>query len=104
MDRYYFSRGYACENGMINYDKYLHKSPSPRRAYSSHKGSAKQRGIMFLLSFDDWWAIWEPHFHKRGCGRGKMCMARKLDRGAYTVGNVDIIPFEENLLDAYARR
>ena len=62
----------------------------PRYKYGTHKASAKQRGIEFDLTFDEWWGLWEPHWAERGRGKLNKCMCRKLDSGGYTVGNVKI--------------
>lgn len=59
-------------------------------AYSCHKSNAKQRGIEFKLSFDEWWGIWKPHYHNRGKNVGQFCMCRTMDKGAYEIGNVRI--------------
>jgi hypothetical protein len=57
-------------------------------AYSAHKSHAKQRGIEFKMTFDEWWGIWKPHWHLRGNGVGQLMMCRTMDKGAYEVGNV----------------
>lgn len=61
-----------------------------KRKYQAHKARAKQRGIEFLLTFDEWWVLWEPHYDNMGIRKGQMCMCRTLDRGPYAVGNVRI--------------
>jgi hypothetical protein len=67
-----------------------------RKKYLAHKRSAANRGIGFKLTFEEWWAIWEPHYHKRGINKGCMCMCRELDQGAYEVGNVRIDLVQNN--------
>lgn len=69
--------------------------------YNDHKDSAKRRGIPFLLTFDEWYQTWldSGHWDERGCGKGKYCMARPGDIGAYTIGNVKIIKIEENSVE-----
>jgi hypothetical protein len=59
-----------------------------------------------LLTFDEWWSIWEQseHWHERGVGRGKYCMARFGDCGPYAIGNVKIIPQEENVREGNVLR
>lgn len=59
-------------------------------AYSQHKANAKNRGIEFKLSFDEWWSLWKPHYHNRGRNLGNFVMCRNMDKGAYEVGNVTI--------------
>lgn len=61
-----------------------------KRKYMIQKRNAEKRGIEFLLTFDEWWQLWEPHYHNRGTRKGQMCMCRTLDRGPYAVGNVRI--------------
>jgi hypothetical protein len=77
---------------------YAAKDPV-RKAYLAHKRSAKQRNIPFLLTFNEWWAIWEAsgHWEQRGfIDPDKYCMARPGDRGPYSVGNVYICTNAEN--------
>jgi hypothetical protein len=59
---------------------------------------ARQRGIEFLLTMEEWVTIWREsgHLHERGRGRGKYVMARYGDQGPYAVGNVKIITHSEN--------
>jgi hypothetical protein len=68
----------------------------PKKRYAQHKASAKVRGIEFTISFDEWWALWAPHWEKRGRGAMDLCMCRKADQGAYEVGNVRIATNKEN--------
>jgi hypothetical protein len=67
-------------------------------AFQAHRSSSASRGIQFLLTFEEWWEIWQAsgHWHERGPGRDKYCMARFGDRGSYAVGNVDIITNRQN--------
>lgn len=67
-----------------------------RKKYRAQKAQAAKRGIEFKLSFDEWWTLWEPHYANRGIGRGKLCMCRNLDSGAYEIGNVRIDRIESN--------
>jgi hypothetical protein len=71
---------------------------SPRDKYRDQKFKAAERGIAFLLSFDEWWKIWldSGHWLKRGYAPGCYVMARYNDKGAYEVGNVRICLAEEN--------
>lgn len=67
-----------------------------KRKYTDHKCRAERRGIEFLLTFAEWWAIWEPHYDQRGRNKGQFCMCRTLDSGPYAVGNVRIDRVESN--------
>jgi len=69
---------------------------SPSIRFKQHKASAKARGIAFDLTFEQWWSLWEPHWEKRGRGSFDMCMCRRHDQGAYTLGNVRIATNREN--------
>jgi hypothetical protein len=73
-----------------------------KRKYHAHKGVAKQRGIDFNISFDDWLNIWltSNHWHERGVGKTKYVMSRVNDIGAYEVGNVLIQLHGKNVSDA----
>jgi hypothetical protein len=76
------------------------KREDPRyQAYWSKRGNAKERGIPFLFTFEEWWAVWEKSgkWHLRGRHRGGYVMARYFDRGGYEKGNVRIIPNTVNI-------
>ncbi len=74
----------------------------PYVAYRAHHSSAKQRGIEFLIGFDDWWGIWETVYHLRGQGKNRLCMARTDDKGPYAADNVYITTNLGNLLDYHS--
>lgn len=69
-----------------------------KNKYSCQKSKAKHRGIDFLLTFDQWWSIWEQSgkWDFRGARKGQYVMSRKNDTGAYEVGNVFIQLCEDN--------
>jgi hypothetical protein len=69
------------------------------KAYRHCKYDAKNRGIDFLLTFEEWLAIWEDsgYLAERGCRRGQYVMARFGDEGPYIVGNVEIILATQNV-------
>jgi hypothetical protein len=77
---------------------------TPRGRYVMHRENAARRGVPFLLTFDEWWRIWEPHWLRRGCGRGDLVMARHGDSGPYAVGNVEIITQAQNIKDGAVYR
>lgn len=68
----------------------------PVQAYRTHAASAAQRGIEFKLTFDQWWALWEPHYPQRGRNVGQKQMCRTGDTGAYEAGNVRIDTVQGN--------
>jgi hypothetical protein len=79
-----------------------HGHQYPLQCYQSHKNRAALRGIPFLMTFEEWWGVWEQsgHWHERGSLRGQYVMARHGDKGGYEVGNVKIITSEENSREA----
>ena|SRR5258708_26013420 len=66
--------------------------------FIDHRKAAKRRSIPFLLTFDQWWDIWNcsGHWDNRGKLRHQYCMARFGDQGAYEVGNIQIITVSQN--------
>lgn len=73
---------------------------TPRMRYLKHKTSAKRRGIEFKLTFEEWWAIWAPHYESRGTSAGQMQMCRTGDVGPYASWNVRIDTVEANRAEA----
>jgi len=75
-----------------------------RKAYRDHKSNSKRRGIPFRLTYEQWLGIWKASgkLHLRGRKRGQYCMARINDKGAYEVGNVEIILVQHNHSEAYS--
>lgn len=73
-----------------------------RKKYTSHKSSAKFRGIDFKLTFEEWFDIWQKsgHYHERGIGKGSYVMSRIGDKGGYEVGNVFIQSNSDNVKQA----
>ncbi len=69
-----------------------------RTAYRGHKYGARKRGIAFLLTFEEWAAIWHESgkWEQRGIRGGQYVMARFGDAGPYAVDNVRICTKEEN--------
>jgi len=74
------------------------KRNSARYHYGNHRRGAKQRGIPFLISFEDWDTIWQlsGKWEQRGARKGQYVMSRPGDKGAYEMGNVVICLAEEN--------
>ena len=68
----------------------------PYVMFMRHQSGAASRGIGFKFSFDQWWAIWEPHWANRGKSSLQLCMCRKGDKGDYEAGNVRIATNKEN--------
>lgn len=74
-----------------------------RKAYYTHFRNSQRRGIEFNLSYEEWLTIWlySGKLHLRGKHPGQFCMGRKGDKGAYEVGNVEIIGIEQNTHDGH---
>ncbi len=73
------------------------------KAYKQHRKNAARRKIDFLLTLEEWTAIWveSGHWAERGCRRGQYVMARIGDQGPYAVGNVKIISTSENIREMF---
>jgi hypothetical protein len=79
------------------YNRQWAKTPLGR--YHQHKGKSLYRGIEFLLTFEEWWDIWQVSgkWEQRGRRRDQYVMARFGDQGAYEKGNVKICLVPENV-------
>jgi hypothetical protein len=77
-----------------------------KHKYHCHKGKAKQRGIPFELTFDEWWDIWQESgkWEQRGRHKDQYCMSRVNDCGGYEFGNVFIQCHADNVKDAQKGR
>lgn len=73
-----------------------------RSIWYTQKAHARRRRIPFLLTFEEWWDIWQQsgHWEERGRKMGQYVMSRPNDKGAYEIGNVRIITTEQNLREA----
>lgn len=71
----------------------------PVKAYKAQRYGAREREIPWDLTFDEWWGIWQPHFHLRGRGTNQLCMARNSDSGPYSKDNVYLATHLGNALD-----
>lgn len=76
---------------------------TPLGAYQMHQSNARVRGVDWLLTFPQWWAIWVESGRWADRGNGKHCMCRKGDTGAYAVGNVFISTVTDNNRQAHSR-
>ena len=70
-----------------------------RNRYIEHRENAVRRGIQFLLTFEQWWKIWQDsgHWEERGCKSYQYVMARFGDKGPYETDNVNIITWKQNI-------
>lgn len=76
----------------------------PEGQYSVQKRKAKQRGIEWKLTFEEWWDIWQSSgkWYLRGDRKGTYCMCRNKDIGPYSKDNVRIDLFENNSKENYS--
>ena len=94
---YYYAR---LEHNRARVLKYL---VSPKGRYSCQKSKAKERGIEWKFTFEEWWALWEPRWAERGCGKDRLVMARYGDSGPYETTNVRICSLSENSREGSAK-
>lgn len=71
------------------------------KAYTQQKSNAKQRGVEFAITFDEWKQVWidSGKWSQRGRGAEKYCMCRIGDVGCYSVANVFIGLGKHNVRD-----
>lgn len=71
------------------------------KAYTQQKSNAKQRGVEFVMTFNEWKQIWiaSGKWDQRGRGAEKYCMCRVGDVGCYEVTNVFIGLGKHNVRD-----
>lgn len=83
--------------------KIVARGPRPlqkqKAAFSAQKRNAKQRGIPFLFTFQEWWAWWQidNRWESRGMGSDKFVMARHGDKGPYSPENVYCATHAQNI-------
>jgi hypothetical protein len=71
---------------------------SPAYKFKQQRNSAKARGVEWLMTFEEWWGVWDASgkWSQRGHRDGQYVMGRHGDTGPYAVGNVSIITSNEN--------
>lgn len=65
--------------------------------YWKQKTHAKERGIEFNLTYDEWTDWWGVDIHNRGRCKGQLQMCRFGDAGSYELGNIYKDTVEENI-------
>lgn len=66
-----------------------HRADNPElHAYYGQRHTSKQRGVAFLLSFEEWLEWWGDDFERRGRRASNLQMCRYGDEGAYELGNI----------------
>lgn len=98
---YILAYGLKAWQALIARKKRKRYNQTPRGRFTRQKINARRRGIEWLLTFDEWWQIWEcsGRWKQRGSKAGNFQMARKRDQGPYAFDNVVIVKLETN---AYA--
>lgn len=71
--------------------------------YLEQKKHAGERGIEFLITFPEWWSVWQESGYWNERGRGRYVMARNGDVGPYSVGNVFICTASQNSKDSFIK-
>ena len=86
---------------MASWSSIYRKTPKGR--FSRQKDHAKNRGIDWELSFEEWWEIWEASgkYAQRGRGKGKYCMCRYGDTGSYSKDNFYIDEWCNNIKEQH---
>jgi hypothetical protein len=79
----------------------VQRKSTPRESFIDQRSRAKQRGIAWEFSYEQWLSVWEAsgHWNDRGRGVDRYCMSRKGDVGPYSIDNVVIAPFCQNSSD-----
>ena len=74
--------------------------------FRQQRQRANGREIPFLLSFEQWWDIWQKsgHWEERGRCKGQYVMSRYGDKGGYEVDNVFIQQCGHNVSQAQSGR
>lgn len=57
-------------------------------AFYRQRAKAKDRGIGWELTFQQWLDFWGEDISKRGSGKDDLQMQRLADRGPYALGNI----------------
>jgi len=77
-----------------------------RACFSRQRAAAKQRGIPFAMTFEEWLKVCQDsgRLRERGTMSGNYQMGRRGDVGGYASSNVEIVSLEENRRQAAANR
>jgi hypothetical protein len=74
--------------------------------FRRQRATAKQRGIPFAMTFEEWLRVWQQsgRLQQRGTRSGNYQMGRLGDVGGYSSSNVKIITIQENTNEAAQNR
>jgi hypothetical protein len=70
-----------------------------KHKYGVQKVAAKNRGIDFKLSYEEWIEFWGEDITNRGRGKSDLVMSRYGDVGPYELGNIFKSTVEQNGID-----
>jgi hypothetical protein len=84
--------------GGMNPDLMVEARRRLRRRFVQQRVNAKNRGIEWRLTFEEWrdWWLLTGHVDERGRHRGQWAMARPGDVGPYELGNIVCMRAEDN--------
>ena len=74
------------------------------RCWIQAKNQANFRAETWTITFDDYQALWSEHWVHKGRTRNDYCMTRTDDEGAWTLGNVEVLPRWEHFSRAGKKR
>jgi hypothetical protein len=74
-----------------------------RSQFLAQRAHAEKRGVPFRLTFREWEEWWQAtgHYNERGSKKHQYVMARKGDKGAYELGNIECITADQNRQDCF---
>lgn len=72
---------------------------TPRGRFGLQRQAAKDRGIEWQFTFEEWAAWWGADYAKRGRGKDGLVMARYNDTGPYHPANVYKATGHQNCID-----
>ena len=75
-----------------------------RRVFDRQRANAKQRGVEFKMTFEQWSELWGARLDERGVRLGQLVMCRNGDAGAYEAGNVRIDTNSGNMKEHHMLR
>ena len=76
---------------------------TPKGIYSVQKRKAKQRGIEWLFTFDEWWELWQASGKWEQRGPQGYVMCREGDTGPYSSANCRIDTCQNNAKENYSK-
>jgi hypothetical protein len=82
-------------------DKFMHDMYTP---WQRSKAQAVFRKEEFLLTFDEYYTLWKPHWHQRGRDGDNMCMTRDNPDGAWSIDNCVIMTRREQIIKSVQDR